>query len=263
MKGLAKRLALKVGLQVRRAPDPTIPFLRTIACDGESFRFWIGNQHAKVWWDTPVLRMNAEFRSLKEMCRKGSIVLDIGAHHGMDTVLLARWTGPAGHVYALEANPENALVLDANIAANRLTNCTGIHTAVGATTGSLRLADETVDERNVLARSVPVATLDDFCSTNGLKHVDLVKIDVEGYEAHVLRGATRVLTSRPAIALELHLDCLARYESSAQDVLGRIDLTGYDIRMMVRPDWETLHAFTGAADLPGAGGTVNLFFRPR
>jgi len=262
LKDLAKRLARTAGLQVRRAPDAEIPFLRTIVCDGESFRFWIANQHARAWWDKPILPMNAEFRSLKEMCRPGAVVLDVGAHHGMDTVLLARWVGPSGHVYGLEANAENALVLDANIAANRLTNCTGFHTAVGATAGSLRLVNETVDDANPLARMVPLTTLDDFCGAQGLDRADLVKIDVEGYEGHVLRGAPLVLASRPALALELHLDCLARYGSSPQAVLGLIDLASYEASMMVRPDWETLHPFGGIADLRSAG-TVNVFLRPR
>jgi FkbM family methyltransferase len=262
LKTLAKRLAHKAGLQVRRAQDPAIPFLRTISCDGQELRFWIANQHAKAWWDAPVLAMNAEFASLKQMCPLGSVVLDVGAHHGMDTVLLARWTGPSGHVYALEANPENALVLDANIAANRLGNCTGVHTAVGATLGTLKLADETVNEHSPLARTVPVTSLDAFCVSHAIERVALVKIDVEGYEGHVLRGATRLLAARPAIALELHLDTLGSYQSSPQDVLGQIDLTGYDAQMMLRPDWQTLHPFRGVSDLP-ATGTVNLFLRPR
>jgi FkbM family methyltransferase len=257
-----KTLARSVGLQVRRAPDPSIPFLRTIRCDGESFPFWIANEHARSWWDQDELPMNAEFRSLKEMCPPGSTVLDVGAHHGMDSVLLARWAGTGGHVYALEASPENALVLNANIAVNRLTNCTGIHTAVGATTGTVPLAGETVTGPAGSARKVPMTTLDAFCSSKGLSRVDLVKIDVEGYEGEVLRGAREVLSRPPALALELHLDLLARYGTSAAEVLSRLDLAAYRVEMMKRPDWFALHPYTGADDLP-PGGIVNLFCRLR
>ena len=233
-----------------------------MTCDGEPFRFWIANQHTKAWWDKPVLPLNAEFRSLKQLCRPGSIVLDVGAHHGMDTVLLARWTGASGHVYALEANASNTLVLTANLGANKLVNCTALHAAVGPANGSIRVADETVDEGDPLAQRVPMIALDEFCRERNLRQVHLLKVDVEGYEAHVLQGATQVLKARPAIALELHLDLLARYGSSAADVLRQIDLSAYDVTMMVRPDWETLRGFEGAAGLP-AGGTVNLFFHPR
>jgi FkbM family methyltransferase len=262
MKRLAKKLAHRLGVDLRRAVDPALPLLRTITCDGEAFRFWIANPHTRAWWDKSVLPLNAELRGLKQLCRPGSIVLEVGAHHGMDTVLLARWTGASGHVYALEANAGNTLVLDANLGANKLVNCTGLHTAVGAANGWIRVADETVDEGDPLARRVPIIALDEFCRERNLRRVDLLKIDVEGYEAHVLQGATRVLEARPAIALELHLDLLARYGSSAVDVLQQIGLSAYDVTMMVRPDWETLRTFEGVASLP-AGGTVNLFFRPR
>ncbi len=262
LKTLAKRLARAVGLEVRRAPDPSLPFLRTISCDDETFSFWIANLHAKAWWDAPILEMNAEFRSLRRLCRPGSVVLDVGAHHGMDTVLLGRWAGPTGRVYGLEANPENALVLEANIGVNRLSQCAAVHTAVGAGCGTLRLADETVDARSPLARTVPMTSLDAFCEARGIGRVDLLKIDVEGFEGEVLRGATRLLAARPAISLELHVDSLPSYRTSAAEVLRPVELDGYEIAWMARPDWHTLHAFAGVDRLP-ATGILNLFLTPR
>src|SRR4051812_34977861 len=108
---LLKRLAARLGVQLRRLPDPALPFIHTLAFEDSGFRFWIANEHAKNWWHRPRLELNGEFRSLKGLCRPGGVALDVGAHHGITLIPLARWVGPGGRVHAFEANPENALVL--------------------------------------------------------------------------------------------------------------------------------------------------------
>jgi FkbM family methyltransferase len=188
-------------------------------------------------------------------------VIDVGAHHGFDTVLFSRWVGVEGRVIAIEANPENAMVLAANVAVNRLDNCTTVHAAVGATTGRIRLEGETVTPGDPAAREVALTSLDDYAAAAGLQRADLVKIDVEGFEAAVLKGAPKLLASLPSIALELHIDLLARYGTKVDDVLALLDLARYEGTMMVRPDWETLRAFHGPSDVPPRG-IVNLFLRP-
>ena len=262
MTRLIKRFLLALGLELRRARDPSLPLLREVAFDGGRFSFWIVNSHTKAWWDKPSLHLNAEFRSLQAMCRPGSVVFDVGAHHGIDTVLFSLWTGPSGHVYAFEANAENALTLRANIGANRLTNCDAVHTAVGARSGSIHLSNEVVAPGDPLARVVPLTSLDEFCARAAIGRVDVLKIDVEGFEGEVLRGAQQVLAQRPRIALELHLDVLPRFRTSATQVLAQLDLPSYDVTAMVRPDWETLSTFHRIEDLPRAG-VVNLFLTPK
>jgi FkbM family methyltransferase len=168
-----------------------------------------------------------------------------------------------GRVFAFEASPDNALILQANVGLNRALNCEVVHAAAGAKSGTLQLVDETVGaEEDPGARSVPMVALDDFCLREGITSVDLLKVDVEGFEGQVLKGAQRILAQRPAIALELHLDALPRYGSSPDSVLALIELTRYQGRMMVRPDWVTLRPFSGIGDLPGSG-VVNLFLAPR
>jgi FkbM family methyltransferase len=257
---LAKRVFHSLGLELRRARDRSLPFLREIGFEDGRFQFWIANAHTKAWWDRPQLHLNAEFRSLRSLCRPGDVVFDIGAHHGMDTLLLANWVGAAGRVYAFEANADNALVLNANIGANRLGQCEAILAAVGAQAGSIHVTGESVSEAGAFALSVPLVALDEFCAAREIERVHVLKIDVEGFEGEVLRGARKILEQRPSIALELHLDDLARYGTSASGVLGLLDLARYEGTLMVRPDWETLSPFE-AHSLP-LRGVVNIFLRP-
>jgi FkbM family methyltransferase len=261
MRRLLRRITSLLGWELRRLPDPALPFVQEIACDGLKFSFWIANQHAKNWWHVPELYLNAELLCQREMCARGSVVFDVGAHHGLTSILSSLWVGTAGRVHAFEANPENALVLSANVGLNHLDQCTLVNAAVGSKSGVVSLAGERVVATNAGRKKVPLLSLDDYCEARGIERVDVLKIDVEGYEAEVLRGARYLLAGRPKIDLELHLDDVAQFGCSPADVLAHIDLTRYRGSMMVRPDWDTLHPLHTAADLP-EHGVVNLFLWP-
>lgn len=241
-------------------PDSPLPFIHEIACDGLRFPFWIANQHAKRWWHKPEMPFHGELQAQKAMCREGGVVLDVGAHHGLNTLFFARWVGETGQVHAFEANAENALVLSANVGLNRLRHCFCVHAAVGGQSGVIHFDGEQVSPRDG-GRTVPLIALDEYCGSRGLGHVDVLKIDVEGYEGEVLRGAGQVLASRPRIDLELHLDDLARFGHNPAEVLAPIDLSRYRVTMLVRPDWVTVRPLSSLGDLPKCG-VANLFFWP-
>jgi FkbM family methyltransferase len=261
MKKLLKRVGRAFGVDLKRLPDPALPFTHQIRCGGLTFPFWIANQHTKTWWARPELDLHAEYRSQQAMCTPGSVIFDVGAHHGMNAVLCALWAGPTGQVHAFEACRENALVLSANIGLNRLTNCFCVPAAVGDKDGEVCITGESVAGSNGFGPKTPLLALDSYCAQKGITKVDMLKIDVEGFEAAVLRGAKQVLTARPKIDLEIHLDELPRFGHSVGDVLGQLDLKAYKALMMVRPDWDKLAPFTDAAQLPRTG-VANLFLWP-
>jgi FkbM family methyltransferase len=262
MKQLLKKLGRALGVDLKRLPDPALPFVHQIRYRGLTFPFWIANRHAKAWWANPELdAANAQYRTQEAMCSPGSVVFDVGAHHGMNAVLCALCAGPTGQVHAFEANRENALVLSANIGLNRLTHCFCVPAAVGDKDGEVSVAGECVAGSNGLGSKTTMLALDSYCSRQGIPKVDVLIIDVEGFEAAVLRGAKQLLAARPKIDLELHLDDLSRYGHSVADVLGQLDLKAYKAFMMVRPDWKVSAPFTDAAQLPRTG-VANLFLWP-
>jgi FkbM family methyltransferase len=263
VKGLVKHLAHLLGFELRRRRAADLPFVQRIHCDGDQFEFWIADEHAKRWWHKPQLDLNAELRCLRAMCHPGSVVFDVGAHHGMITVQCARWAGSAGHVYAFEANPSNALILAANIALNDLKNCTPVHAVIGRDVGVSAMAGETVAPARTGAkgRSVDRISLDEFCHRGGVKQVDVLKIDVEGFEAEVLRGSRQLLESKPRMDIEIHIDELPRFGASAVSMLDLIDMHSYQALVMIRPDWDNLAIFRDTSELP-ASGVINLFLWP-
>lgn len=167
-----------------------------------------------------------------ELVRPGSTVLDIGAHIGYYTLLFSRLAGPDGRVVAFEPSPRNLPVLRWHVARNGCANVRVEALAVSAETGTARFTASTGSGTGRLAESgtleVRTIRLDEFVGAGG-PMPDVMKIDVEGAELAVLRGAEGVLRdARPAILLSTHgadvhracLDLLRQHGYTARAILG-------------------------------------------
>ena len=156
------------------------------------------------------------FAHLKRNVKPGSVVLDIGAHVGLFTILLVRWAGPTGHVYAFEPTPETRAALEDHLVLNDVADhVTLIPMAVSDMTGTAMFYAATSSPENTLSSAhtrlstaeaieVPLTTIDDFCTKRNVVPT-LIKIDIEGFELHALRGAKETLAQhRPAVLIELH-----------------------------------------------------------
>jgi FkbM family methyltransferase len=153
-----------------------------------------------------------EEREAAELCqhvRPGTWVFDVGANIGLTSLEFAR---VAQRVLAFEPNPLTAERLERNLAANAIDNVSILRSAVGATPGTVTFhesAQTTLSSASVvppeLVRSfeLPQTTLDADWIAAGRPEVSALKIDVEGGELDVLRGAGELLASqRPAVLLE-------------------------------------------------------------
>ncbi len=196
--------------------------------EGESFEFLIGDRTGRDWYDRPCINNPRwlEMRFIKEhMAAPGDVILECGGHHGCSAILLSRWVGAAGSVVTFEPFPENCDILARNLTLNALTNVTLERKAVGATDGHITVepASSGVDLSGH-GRRVPLVRLDDYAHLRPT----FLKIDVEGFEVDVLRGAVALLATCPKLALEIHADLLAQYGASVQDVFDLIGLDRYD-----------------------------------
>jgi len=160
------------------------------------------------------------YRFWRRHLRPGAIVLDVGANIGLYGIPAAGLVGAKGAVICFEANPRTYRYLAGNLARNRCANVLAENLAVGAAAGEIRLATAGANagEAHVAAdgeqgEAVPMVSLDGYCARQGIGRVDYVKIDVEGYEADVLRGAREVLGRNPDILVQTEYEPqhLARY----------------------------------------------------
>ncbi|MGH9741729.1 MAG: FkbM family methyltransferase, partial [Candidatus Acidiferrum sp.] len=158
-----------------------------------------------------------ETRFVQRLLRPGMTVLDIGAHHGLYTLLASKHVGRSGKVIAFEPSPRECKRLAQHVRVNRCGNVKIEPCALGAAAGEADLfqVDGTWDWGNSLRPpAVPQPTrrvrvqirrLDDLLAARGITQVDFIKLDAEGGELAVLQGARRLLQTapRPAILAEV------------------------------------------------------------
>ncbi len=137
----------------------------------------------------------AERKLLRQILFPGAVVVDAGANIGIYSQFLSRHVGATGVVHSFEPSPENFERLRS--ATRRLSNVRLSQSAVGEHSGNseLYLSDKlNVDHRAYMAggdsrRTIPIemVTLDDYFKPG--ERVDLIKMDIQGYELHALQGA--------------------------------------------------------------------------
>lgn len=143
------------------------------------------------------------------------VAIDVGANIGWYSVLLDRLSEPGARIFAFEPDPATYRLLLQNLATNQATRVTPVNIALAAAPGTSRLRRyrDRNNGRHTLMEGpdgsggtvdVPVGRLDTFWQEHGLggRRVRLLKIDVEGYEYFVLRGAGELLNRCDCLLLE-------------------------------------------------------------
>lgn len=173
------------------------PYLTTQFLDGKQFLFMMTNERSESWYGDAV----EANRQYLDLISPGDTVIDCGANEGFTSILAALKVGPAGKVFAIEAAPHNIEPIKINAALNGLQGRLAVvGKAVSDRVGILPFLGEIATGDS--SSAVESITLDETFSAP-----DVIKIDVEGFEAKVLRGAKRLLElHKPTIFLEPHLD---------------------------------------------------------
>jgi FkbM family methyltransferase len=146
-------------------------------------------------------------QAIQRFVRPGMVVYDIGAQAGFYTLFLSQLVGEKGRVYAFEPCPYEVRFLVDHIRMNRLANVRMIQAAVtegaglvGMTTDRGRCQNQICNDPDAQVM-VPCLNLDG----SGLPAPHLIKMDVEGAESAVLRGARKILGgARPVVFIALH-----------------------------------------------------------
>jgi FkbM family methyltransferase len=177
-------------------------------------------------------------RVMREV-RAGDQIAEVGANMGLYTIAMARRTGPAGHVFAFEPAPDNAEILDANLNVNDAADrVTIVRAAAGERGGTVRFTEpsgvaariEFEGESRGSSIEVPLVTLDSVFKEG---RIDLLKIDVEGFEEPVLSGARELLRDRARrprmILVEVHPFAWESVGTSSESLIGELDADGYRV----------------------------------
>jgi FkbM family methyltransferase len=171
---------------------------------------------------------------VKILDRSGSVVFDIGAHFG-DTILTYERLFPSATIWAFEPFPESFKILSQKFGNNpriklqqiALADSTGARTFfsnVDSSTNSLLKVPPNVHFYDLQGKDmmetrgtvqVQVSTLDEFCAKNNIEKIDALKIDVQGAELLVFRGATDLLRRKAISTIYTEVLFAEHYENQA------------------------------------------------
>lgn len=143
------------------------------------------------------------------LLKPGQRVVDVGANIGYYMLMFQSIVGSTGKIICFEPEPSNLVELKSNINGNDFTNVQLFEAAVGMEVGAINFScgiNGMVAENGRGEISVDLVTLDSVID----ERVDMIKIDVEGYEAQVLIGASGLIKRyKPTLFVELHPHLLA------------------------------------------------------
>jgi FkbM family methyltransferase len=179
-----------------------------------------------------------ELAYLEKVLSPGKVFVDVGANFGVYTLVASQLAGAAGKVIAIEPTAQSFATLRQNIALNRFANVRAFQVALTQKRGKAWLYHGWDPVGNSLGmdplggeegEEVQTESLDDLLEENSIDRVDAIKIDVEGAEELVLRGARRTLiTSRPVVIFEFNPGCAARIGLSPGGARDFLQELGYE-----------------------------------
>lgn len=198
--------------------------------------------------------------ALRRLIKPGQTVLDIGANMGCHTLRMAQLVSETGQVVAFEPMSTAYSKLTRNIQLNRFSNIVAEKTGLSSSNGEAEIAFATswrldLKSGDVRAERVSFITLDSYVTTHpGLfSRLDCIKLDVDGFEEAVLRGAQdTLLRYRPVILMEIGSDSMGavRY------------LQVQDYSFLTESGAEILPDTISMPETPGRRPTINVVAIP-
>lgn len=180
------------------------------------------------------------WRHLMEQLKPGDVVADVGANIGLYSVAMAKRVGRSGRVFAFEPDPDSYASLYGHAKLNETADIIeAIAAAVGQQTGEIEFyaghglesgVAGTIKSAQGRPTTVPLLSLDDYFAG---RRLDLLKIDVEGYEQAVIAGATKLLgdhaRSPRKIFIEVHPWAWPGLGFSGEALLALLAQAGYSV----------------------------------
>lgn len=158
--------------------------------------------------------------------KEGDTVVDAGAYIGDHTVAYSKAVGASGGVYAIEANPDAFKCLELNVAQLGNVICHNTPLGTGDETVSVASIDPNFGTAFLKEGEVKTISIDSL----KLKSCNFIKIDCEGYEPRILKGATKTIKKhKPTLLIEVNRGALERYGSSPQELISQVESLGYTV----------------------------------
>lgn len=187
-------------------------------------------------------------------CKYGDTVIDIGAHMGLYTVLMARKVGIQGRVYSFEPSPSNKKIVEQLVSINGvLENVEIYENAVGEKNKKTAFyvfeheasfSNSLIDYKSETPKkkiSIDVICLDDFVQKKNITQINCIKMDAEGAELDILIGAEKIIKKcKPKIRLSVHPPIFVQSGKTIEELWDVIVKYNYSVEFQgkrVDRDW--------------------------
>lgn len=185
-----------------------------------------------LWVNPNVVDRAEEF--VYDFLNPGDTLIDIGANIGCVTAAGALAVGDQGQVIAIEPHPQTFKHLEKTVTINHCQNVTCLNVALGSEAGVLNFTNEPrKDDNNCVALNsdsgitVPCVTLNSVIKEREISRIAVMKIDVEGFEMHVLQGASEILNRVDSIYIEVLEHTLQKFGSSSAAIFQLLQAHGF------------------------------------
>ncbi len=174
--------------------------------------------------------------ALYDLLKDGDVVFDVGANIGEVSLNMSKRVGHRGIIHSFEPEPFIFSKISRNLSLNLFTNIHLNNIAMGDQKKELFLKPQVENNRGGTrihatsnnGKKVNVSTIDFYTEEHGLKKLDLIKIDVEGFEMKVLHGAKKVLQKfKPLLFIEVNDNNLKEQGNSAASLIEFLFKIGY------------------------------------
>lgn len=191
-----------------------------------------------VYWDFKA----RDRQKLYSMVEKGDTIFDVGTNIGETLLNFAQLTGEKGFVYGFEPDDENYRNVQKNISLNHFKNVHVFNKPVSDKKETVKLYCVEPHNRGMNRILEPgnesgghfitleTTTIDTIIRENNIERLDLVKIDIEGYEMHALRGAVETIRRfKPKLFIEVGYTRLLDHKTSPNELMILLEENDYEI----------------------------------
>lgn len=250
---------------------PTEQYLVNIKVDGLPMRANLCQQYCgDIYYGIGFEQ--TELSLVKKFAQDNDTFFDVGANIGVYTLLASQLVGKGGQVHSFEPLSDANELLHSNIKLNQCENVTINPVAIGEENGEVEIY---INAQNALSslgntnrgkiiksQTVQILTLDTYAKGAGISKIDFLKIDVEGFEGHVLRGAEKLIDASPDLIVmsELAKKNFTPLGFSVKDVLDWMRKHGFDIWMIGN---QTLKLYPVSEEMVEYPFQNFLFIRPQ
>ena len=176
--------------------------------------------------------------------KQNMICIDLGSNIGYYAVIESNIVGESGKIFAIEPSPVNFPILKSNLENQKMNNFLAYNIAIGdknenmefiisskSNWSKIRMNNEKINSEDKIIK-IPVKTLDSFVQENDIKKIDILRMDVEGFEYNIIVGANNVLEKyKPKIFVEIHKMYLGKEKTCK--IFNDLKNKGYEIKYYI------------------------------